>query len=128
MPCTYWQFLYVFCVVNIIYINDKSWKITGMTVCSYNVTYAFQSQSTLYSCLNVKELLPRNRREIWSLSGYNGNRIHSHLVRKWKLNHLAKLSNLTKWLSVRLWAKWLLLQVPLQSLNHGNILKISLFG
>ena len=34
------------------------------TVCSYHVTYAFQSKSTLYSCLNVKELLARNRREI----------------------------------------------------------------
>ena len=34
------------------------------TVCSYHVTYAFQSESTLYSCLNVKELLARNRREI----------------------------------------------------------------
>ena len=28
-----------------------------MTVCYYHVTYAFQSESTLYSCLNVKELL-----------------------------------------------------------------------
>ena len=27
------------------------------TVCSYHVTYTFQSESTLYSCLNVKELL-----------------------------------------------------------------------
>ena len=35
-----------------------------MTVYSYHVTYAFQSESTLYSCLNVKELLARNRREI----------------------------------------------------------------
>ena len=35
-----------------------------MSVRSYHVTYAFQSESTLYSCLNVKELLPRNRREI----------------------------------------------------------------
>ena len=38
--------------------------ITKLTVCSYHVTYAFQSESTLYSCLNVKELLARNRREI----------------------------------------------------------------
>ena len=30
-----------------------------MTVCSYHVTYAFQSESTLYSLLNVKELLAR---------------------------------------------------------------------
>ena len=34
------------------------------TVCSYHVTYAFQSESTFYSCLNVKELLARSRREI----------------------------------------------------------------
>ena len=35
-----------------------------ITVCYYHVTYAFQSESTLYSCLNVKELLARSRREI----------------------------------------------------------------
>ena len=37
-----------------------------MSVGYYHVTYAFQSESTLYSCLNVKELLARNRREIWN--------------------------------------------------------------
>ena len=31
------------------------------TVCSYHVTYAFQSESTLYSCLNVKELFARTK-------------------------------------------------------------------
>ena len=35
-----------------------------LTVCSYHVTYAFQGESTLYSCLNIKELLARSRREI----------------------------------------------------------------
>ena len=34
------------------------------TVCSCHVTYAFESESALYSCLNVKELLARSRREI----------------------------------------------------------------
>ena len=34
------------------------------TVYYYHITYAFQSESTLYSCLNVKELLTRNRRDI----------------------------------------------------------------
>ena len=34
------------------------------SVCSYHVTYAFQSESTLYVCLNVKELLAQNRRDI----------------------------------------------------------------
>ena len=31
---------------------------------SYHVTYAFQSEFTLYSCLNVKELLAQSRLEI----------------------------------------------------------------
>ena len=35
-----------------------------MTVYYYHVTYVFQSESTLYSCLNVKELRARTRREI----------------------------------------------------------------
>ena len=35
-----------------------------MTVCSCHVTYAFQSESTIYSCLNVKEFLAQSRREI----------------------------------------------------------------
>ena len=34
------------------------WQI--MTVCSYHVMYVFQSESTLYICLNVKELLAQN--------------------------------------------------------------------
>ena len=39
-----------------------------LSVCCYHFTYAFQSESTLYSCLNVKELLAQRRRDIWSLS------------------------------------------------------------
>ena len=35
----------------------KYYKQSLWTVCSYHVTYAFQSESTLYSCLNVKEFL-----------------------------------------------------------------------
>ena len=38
-----------------------------LTVCSCHVTYAFESESTLYSCLNVKELQARS---------------HNHLVHK----------------------------------------------
>ena len=71
-----------------------------MTVCSCHVTYAFQSESTLYSCLNIKELLARYRCENWSLSDCNWNRTQNHLTRKRTHNHLAK------WLSVRLPAKW----------------------
>ena len=57
---------------------------------------AFQSESTLSSCLNVKELFARSRREIWSLSDSNWTRTHNHLVHKRTLNHLAKLAVL-KW-------------------------------
>ena len=54
-----------------------------LTVCSFHITYAFQSESPLYSCLNVKEILPRSRTQ-------------NNLVLKRTLNHLAKL---VKWLS-----------------------------
>ena len=59
-----------------------------LTVCSCHVRYAFQSESTLYSCLNVKELLARSRGEIWSF----------------------------KWLSVFLRTVWFWAWVQLQSL------------
>ena len=52
----------------------------------------FQSESTLYSCLNVKELLARNKCDILSLSDSSRIRIHNHLVCKQTLNHLAKLA------------------------------------
>ena len=64
-----------------------------LTVCYYHVTYAFQSASRLYRCLNVTELFSRNRRGIWSLSDCNGTGTHNHLVRKQTLNHLVKLTN-----------------------------------
>ena len=67
-----------------------------MTVCSCYVTYAFQSESTVYSFLNVKKLLARNRRKVWMLSDCNWTRTQNHLVRKGTLNHLA---NTAKWLS-----------------------------
>ena len=67
-----------------------------LTVCYYHVSYTFQSESTIYSCLNAKELLARNRRDIWSLSDRNGIRTHNHLVRQRILNRLVKQA---KWLS-----------------------------
>ena len=60
-----------------------------ITVCSCHVTYAFQSESTPYSCLNVKELFARSRRKIWRLSDYNWTGTQNHLVLKRTLNHLA---------------------------------------
>ena len=56
-------------------LSDRS----KLTVCSYHVTYAFQSESTLYSCPNVKELLARS-------SNCNWTRTLNHLVRKETLN------------------------------------------
>ena len=67
-----------------------------LTVSSYRVTYAFQTESRIYICLNVKELLAPNRRDIWNLTHCNEIRTHSQLVRKRTLNHLVKL---IKWLS-----------------------------
>ena len=73
-------------------VSRKAWRMKLMTVCFYHVAYAFQSESTLYSCLNVKELFARSRCEIWSLSDCNGTRTHNHLVQKWIFNLLAKLA------------------------------------
>ena len=61
-----------------------------LTVCYYHVRHAFQTESTLYSCLNVKELLAQNRCDIWCLSDSNGIRTQNHLVCKRTLNHLTK--------------------------------------
>ena len=65
-----------------------------LDVCYYHVMYAFQSESTLYSCLNVKQLLARNRRDIWILSDSNEIRTHNHLNCKRALNSLAKVGGL----------------------------------
>ena len=67
-----------------------------LTVCSCHARYTFQRESTLYICLNVKELLALSRRKIWSFSDCNWTWTHNHSVHKWTLNHLAKLA---KWLS-----------------------------
>ena len=67
-----------------------------LIVCSYHATYAFQSESKLYSCMNVKELLAQTRHEVSILSNSNWIRINKHLVHKRTLNHLAKFP---KWLS-----------------------------
>ena len=57
---------------------------------------------TLYSCLNVKELLAQNRRSVWGLSDSGGIRTCNDLDRKQTLNHLAILA---KWFSV----SWILI-------------------
>ena len=76
---------------------------------------AFQSESTLYNCLNVKKLLARNRRDIWNLSDGKGFRICNRSVRERISNHLTKLASLAKCLNVRLRIKWLWVRIPLVS-------------
>ena len=83
----------------------------------YHITYAFQSDSTLYNCLNVNELLARNRSDIWRLSDSSRIRTYNHLVCKWTLNHLAGLASVAKWLSVHLRTKWLCVRISLLSLE-----------
>ena len=56
----------------------------------------FHSESTLYSCLIVKELLAQSSREIRSWRDCKWTRTQNRLLVKRTLNHLAKL---TKWLS-----------------------------
>ena len=103
-------------------------KLRNLTVCYYHVTCEFQSESTLFSCLNIKELLAGSRRHIWSLSESNGIRTHKLLVCKRTLNHLAKLTRLAKRLSVRLRSLFenflsfpllFLLLCKLVSMRHG---------
>ena len=62
------------------------------------LTYAFQSESTLYSWLNVKEPLAPSRCEIWSLSDWNWTRTQNHLVCKRRLSHFCLR---TRWFWVR---------------------------
>ena len=92
-------------------------KFSLLTLYYYHVTYVFQSESTL-NCLNVKELLARNRHNIWSLNYSNESWSLNHLVCERKLTHLA---NLVKWLSDRLRTKWLRVRIPLLSLKFFSL-------
>ena len=67
-----------------------------MTVCYYQCTHTFQSESALYSCLNVKELLAQSRHVFWGLSDSHWTWAQNHLSCVPTSNHLAKLTN---WLS-----------------------------
>ena len=82
-----------------------------MTVCSLSCTCTSQSESTLYSCLNVKDFIAQSRNKICNLSDCNWTRTQNHLVRNGTLNHLAK------WLSVCLQTKWLWVRDKLQLLK-----------
>ena len=81
----------------------NAWAVFWVLFCtvhfkvySCHATYAFQSESTLFISLNVKELLAQSRREICRWSDCNWARTYNHLVLKETFNHLAKLA---MWLS-----------------------------
>ena len=80
---------------------------------SYYVSHTSFRGNLHSAYLNVKELLARNRRYIWSLSDWKRIRAYNHLVCKHTFNHLAKLASLAKCLSVPLQTKWLWVQIPL---------------
>ena len=63
-------------------LQQQSYVTLLFAVSFCHVTYVFQSESTLYSCLNVKELLTQSRREICKRT-----RTHSYLIHKRTLNH-----------------------------------------
>ena len=73
-------------------LND--WAVLWVLVCTVHLTVCYYVTSfrvNLHSidCVNVKELLPRSRRRIWSLS------------------------EMAKWLNVRLQTKWLGVRISL---------------
>ena len=89
----------------ILFFND--WAVFWVPICtvhltvySCHVTYTFQSESTLYSCLNVKEFLARSRHEIWILSDCNGIRTHNHLVNSTIYPNWLKLCARTQFVKV----------------------------
>ena len=69
-----WWYLQVFFPFFLIFIFQFVSGVKGqeiLTVCSHHVTYAFQSEPTLNSCLHVKQLLARSRHKIWIVSDCN---------------------------------------------------------
>ena len=73
----------------------KQRQVTSLlTVCLYvHVTHVFQSEFTLYSCLNIKELLARTRCDIWQIDELFSvfrDLTGSFLERNWKL-HLSSV-------------------------------------
>ena len=72
--------------------NDRAvfWVLictVHLTLCSCHVTYVFESESNLYSCLNVKEVLVGSRRDIRMWNDCNWTRTQNHIVLKRTLNH-----------------------------------------
>ena len=65
--------------------------------------------------LNVKKLLTRKRRHIWSLSDSNEIRTHNQIVCKGTINHLAKLTKMIEMCCEYLSVRCVLLYVNIMS-------------
>ena len=92
------------------------WELTWtvhFTVCSCRVTYVFQSESRLYSCLNVKKPL---------LEAGVKSEVYMTTTRIWSSDY-----NLVKWLSVCLQTKWFWVWVQLQSFSPTSAKNIYLY-
>ena len=83
-------------------IND--WVEFWVLICTLplsvyyqHLRYAFHSESKLYACLKISELLVHNRSDIISLSECIETRTHNHLFCKRTLNHLVKLITWLSW-------------------------------
>ena len=89
-----------FCKLRVLFFRQTilfgRFRLVAFLVKINFVTYAFQSESTLYSYLNVKELLAWSKSKMWRLRDWNWTRTNNHLVHKRTLKDLAKLA---KWLS-----------------------------
>ena len=86
--------------------HSNFWGV-DVTVCSCHVTYAFQSEYTLYSCLNVKELRFKQ-----GVPWYSGNYrvwIHSetrtwhdkNIQSDWNTEFLLLFSIISPWFGIR---------------------------
>ena len=76
-----------------------------LTVCCYCVTYAFHSESKLYSCLNVKKFLAQNRCDIssWSDSNSYNNIQYYNIITYSEMHHI---DNSSQHSSI-IWPVWL---------------------
>ena len=88
-------------------------EFTGFNISTWKYVYQVELDSVflsrqfyvlneqiLLNCKNLKDLLARNKPDIWKLSDCNWIRTHSHLIGTQTLYHMASLGQY-KWLSIR---------------------------
>ena len=89
-----------------------------LTLCSYHATYVFQSEYTLYSCVNVKELIARSRRKIWCLTDCSFTLTQNHLICKkktWPVGLTDQMiSSCSEYLSVRCIWRYVIIASPMR--------------